>query len=212
MINDILMKFMRLTWGVNSMAELNKEENVAQEDQLEETLENQESAEVEEEHVDDQPEDDKDESIEVKYQQLEAEKTELFEKYLRLQAEYDNYRKRTQREKAADLTYKSQKLATELLPVIDNFERALQTASDDEAVKSFFEGMEMIYRNLLTVLEAEGIEVIPAVGEVFDPTMHQAVMQVQDDQYDSNIVVEELQKGYRLKDRVLRPAMVKVNQ
>lgn len=194
------------------MAELNKEENVAQEDQLEETLENQESAEVEEEHVDDQPEDDKDESIEVKYQQLEAEKTELFEKYLRLQAEYDNYRKRTQREKAADLTYKSQKLATELLPVIDNFERALQTASDDKAVKSFFEGMEMIYRNLLTVLEAEGIEVIPAVGEVFDPTMHQAVMQVQDDQYDSNIVVEELQKGYRLKDRVLRPAMVKVNQ
>lgn len=198
--------------GVNSMAELNKEENVAQEDQLEETLENQESAEVEEELVDDQPEEDKDESLEAKYQQLEAEKTELFEKYLRLQAEYDNYRKRTQREKAADLTYKSQKLATELLPVIDNFERALQTSSDDEAVKSFFEGMEMIYRNLLTVLEAEGIEVIPAVGEVFDPTMHQAVMQVQDDQYDSNIVVEELQKGYRLKDRVLRPAMVKVNQ
>lgn|SRR5690554_4951398 len=198
--------------GVNSMAELNKEENVAQEDQLEETLENQESAEVEEELVDDQPEEDKDESLEAKYQQLEAEKTELFEKYLRLQAEYDNYRKRTQREKAADLTYKSQKLATELLPVIDNFERALQTSSDDEAVKSFFEGMEMIYRNLLTVLEAEGIEVIPAVGEAFDPTMHQAVMQVQDDQYDSNIVVEELQKGYRLKDRVLRPAMVKVNQ
>ncbi len=188
------------------VTEKNKEQQVDLEDNLDQL---NEAEEVEQELVDDLPEE---ENLDQKYQQLETEKNELYDKHLRLQAEYDNFRKRTQREKAADLTYKSQQLATELLPVIDNFERALQATTKDESTKSFIEGMEMIYRNLLSVLELEGIEVIPAVGQEFDPTIHQAVVQVEDDQYESNVVVEELQKGYRLKDRVLRPAMVKVNQ
>lgn len=196
--------------GVRDMKEKEKkeqeEEIIIENDPLEQA---EEIEEVEQELVEEATEED---STDERYQQLIMEKDELFDKFVRLQAEYDNYRKRTQREKAADLQYKSQTLVTELLPVIDNFERALQTVSDDESVKSFIEGMEMIYRQLQTVLEAEGVEVILTVGEVFDPNIHQAVMQVENDQYESNVVVEEMQKGYRLKDRVIRPAMVKVNQ
>ncbi|MBU5595180.1 nucleotide exchange factor GrpE [Amphibacillus sp. MSJ-3] len=186
-----------------------QEEVIVENESTEDEEQINETEEVDQELVEETVEED---STEKEYQQLVTEKEELFNKFIRLQAEYDNYRKRTQREKSADLKYKSQALITELLPVIDNFERALQTASDDESVKSFIEGMDMIYRQLQTVLEAEGVEVIPTVGEEFDPNIHQAVMQVEDDQYETNVVVEEMQKGYRLKDRVIRPAMVKVNQ
>ncbi|MBM7541684.1 nucleotide exchange factor GrpE [Amphibacillus cookii] len=180
----------------------------------EQTLENEEIEEVEEveqELVDDTEEKTTDTSTE-ELEQIRQEKDELYNKLIRLQAEYDNFRKRTQREKAADLKYKSQSLVTELLPIVDNFERALDNKPEDQSVQAYFEGMEMIYRQLSTALEKEGVEIIETVGETFDPNIHQAVMQVEDDQYDSNIVVEELQKGYRLKDRVIRPAMVKVNQ
>ncbi len=186
------------------------EENIKKE----ETFENEEIEEVEEveqELMDDTEEKATDASFE-EIEQIKQEKDELYNKLIRLQAEYDNFRKRTQREKAADLKYKSQSLVTELLPIVDNFERALDNKPEDHAVQPFFEGMEMIYRQLSTALEKEGVEIIETVGETFDPNIHQAVMQVEDDQYDSNTVVEELQKGYRLKDRVIRPAMVKVNQ
>jgi|SRR5690625_1327092 len=153
-----------------------------------------------------------DETTDDKLKELEKEKEDLFNRHLRLQAEYDNFRKRTQKEKAADLTYKSQALVTELLPVLDDFERALLTASEDEAELNFVDGMKIIYRQLTAVLEKEGVEIIPTVGEEFDPNIHQAVATVSDDQYETNVVVEELQKGYLLKDRVIRPAMVKVNQ
>lgn len=152
------------------------------------------------------------ESVSEQLTELQNEKDELYQKLLRIQAEYDNYRKRTQREKAADLKYKSQALVTELLPVVDNFERALQAQPKDESSKQFIEGIEMVYRQLEMALINEGVEVIPTVGEEFDPNIHQAVMQVEDEQFDSNVVTEELQKGYKLKDRVIRPAMVKVNQ
>lgn len=165
--------------------------------------------EVEQELVEDEVEQREDDSELAK---LQKENEELYHKFLRIQAEYDNFRKRTQREKAADLKYKSQALVTELLPVVDNFERALQAKPTDDSSKNFVEGIEMVYRQLTTALEKEGVEVIETVGEVFDPNIHQAVMQVEDDNFESNTVVEELQKGYQLKDRVIRPAMVKVNQ
>ncbi|GEM03720.1 protein GrpE [Halolactibacillus miurensis] len=146
------------------------------------------------------------------FQSLEKDYEALKEKMLRLSAEYDNFRKRTQREKAADLKYKAQDLATDLVPVVDNFDRALQTKPDEKSVDSFYDGMQMIYRQLMQALNQAGVEEIDTEGETFDPNFHQAVMQVEDDQYDSQAIVETLQKGYRLKDRVLRPAMVKVNQ
>lgn len=143
---------------------------------------------------------------------LQKEKDELNNKLLRLQADYDNFRRRTQKEREADRKYRSQSIVEEIVPVLDNFNRALQVEFQDESAKKFAEGMNMVYQQLKSALEKEGVEEIESVGQEFDPHLHQAIMQVEDDNFDSNIVVEELQKGYRLKDRVIRPSMVKVNQ
>lgn len=142
---------------------------------------------------------------------LTEENKKLTDRMLRLQAEYENYKRRTEKEKIAERKYKAQDLAVELLPIIDNFERALQTEVSEEN-KSFLEGMQMIYQQLQTALESQGIEKIDAVNKEFDPNMHHAVMQVEEEDMESNIVVEELQTGYMLKDKVIRPAMVKVNK
>ena len=113
-------------------------------------------------------------------------------------------------EKAAKL--QQQFVISSILPVIDNFERALQVPQDQVAddVKSFIDGYEMIYKQLLGVLEKEGVTKIDAVGKPFDPNYHQAVMRVPSDEYDDDVVVEVLQEGYLLGDKTLRPAMVKV--
>ena len=142
---------------------------------------------------------------------LAAENEDLRNRLLRAQAEFDNFRKRTLKEKESDRKYKAQDIANDLLPVVDSFDRALQTEVD-EAAKSFAEGMEMVYRQLQDALEKHGIEKIETVGKEFDPNLHHAVMQISDSEQPANTVVEELQKGYALKDRVIRPAMVKVNQ
>ncbi|MBY6035428.1 nucleotide exchange factor GrpE [Fictibacillus nanhaiensis] len=144
-------------------------------------------------------------------QELEAKLEEANQKNLRLQADYDNFRRRTREEQAASLKYKSQSLLEQLLPALDNFERALKTEATHEQAKPLIQGMEMVYRQLVEALKQEGLSEVPTVGETFDPNMHQAVMQVEDSEYESNTVIEELQKGYMLKDRVIRPAMVKVN-
>lgn len=155
-------------------------------------------------------------TIEEEYKQKIAElETKLVEeenRFLRLRADYDNMRRRTQLDREAAEKYKAQRLLTELLPVIDNLERALQieVASDDAV--SLNKGIEMVYRSLIEATKQEGLEVIPAEGEVFDPTVHQAVMQESDSEKESGVVLRELQKGYKLKDRVLRPSMVSVNE
>jgi molecular chaperone GrpE len=133
-------------------------------------------------------------------------------RYLRLQADFDNFRRRTRLEIAANEKYRAQKLITDILPAIDNFERALKMEADNEQTKSLLQGMEMVYRSLVETLKNEGVEPIEAAGKEFDPHLHQAVMQVEDANIGSNVVVEEFQKGYMLKDRVIRPSMVKVNQ
>lgn len=142
---------------------------------------------------------------------LEGKFQEMENRYLRLQADFDNSRRRARLDLESSEKYRAQKLITDLLPAIDNFERALQMESDNEQVKSVLQGMEMVHRGLLEALKNEGAEQIDAVGKEFDPNFHQAVMQVQEEGYESNMVVEVFQKGYILKDRVIRPAMVKVN-
>lgn len=142
---------------------------------------------------------------------LEEEQKQLKNRLLRIQADYDNYRRRTKEEAAAFEKYRSQKLAEQILPVVDNFERALDSKPESEEAKKLLEGMDMIYRQLKKALENENVSEIEALGKPFDPEYHQAVMQVEDEKTDSNVVVEVLQKGYKLDDRVLRPAMVKVN-
>lgn len=152
------------------------------------------------------------ERFKAKIAQLEKELEEKENRLLRVQADFDNYRKRTKSEIELMKKYRSQSLATELLTALDNFERALQTEVTSEDGKALLQGVEMVYRHILEVFKNEGIEQIEAVGKEFNPEEHHAVMQGNDDQYDSNIVIEEFQKGYKLKDRVIRPSMVKVNQ
>ncbi|PLR93808.1 nucleotide exchange factor GrpE [Bacillus sp. T33-2] len=147
-----------------------------------------------------------------KIAELEQKLEEADNRYLRLQADFDNFRRRSRLDLEASAKYRAQSLVTDLLPAIDNFERALKMEADSEQAKSLLQGMEMVYRSLLDALKKEGIEPIDAVGKEFDPHMHQAVMQVEDENHESNIVIEEFQKGYMLKDRVIRPSMVKVSQ
>lgn len=143
--------------------------------------------------------------------ELEVKLSEMENRYYRLQADFDNSRRRARLDLEASEKYRAQKLITDLLPAIDNFERALQVEADSDQVKSVLQGLEMVYRGLLDALKNEGAEQIEAVGKEFDPHIHQAVMQVQEEGFQSNIIVEEFQKGYILKDRVIRPSMVKVN-
>lgn len=164
-------------------------------------------------------EENSDQALQVELEEVKKQNVELTAKLeeaenrmLRMQADFENSRRRTRLDLEATEKYKAQSLITELLPAIDNFERALQVEADNDQVKSLLQGMEMVYRSLLDALKKEGAEQIEAVGKEFDPHLHQAIMQVEDSNFGSNVVVEEFQKGYMLKDRIIRPAMVKVNQ
>ena len=140
-------------------------------------------------------------------QELEEEKN----KSIRLRADFENYKRRVQLDKEADYKYRAQSLLTDILPVLDNFERALAVEPTDETA-NLFKGVEMVYRTLLDAVAKEGLEAIEAEGVPFDPNFHQAVMQENDASQESGIVLQELQKGYKLKERILRPSMVKVNE
>lgn len=133
-------------------------------------------------------------------------------KRLRLLADYDNFKRRASLDKEALQKYRAQNVVTNLLPVLDNFARALTVEAKTEEVQSIMTGMEMIYRNLVSALEAEGLVEIEALDQEFDPNFHQAIMTGSDEEKPSGTVLEEMQKGYLLKDRVLRPSMVKVNE
>jgi len=126
----------------------------------------------------------------------------------RVQADFDNYRRRTHQEREELLKYSSARLATNLLPILDNFERAISSSGNDAG--KLKEGIELIFRQLRDVLEKEGVKPMDAVGKEFDPNLHEAVMQEQSEEHADNVIIEELQKGYMLADRVIRPAMVKV--
>ncbi len=173
---------------------------------------------TEEAEGEEQPENSDDEhdenehSLESEIKKLEHELEELKARYLRVQADFDNFRKRTKAEKEAAAKYRSQSLAEQLLPVLDNFERALAVETTNEESKSILTGVDMVYRQFTEALKAEGIEEIEALGQPFDPHKHQAVMQEKSDGHEPGIVIEVLQKGYRIKDRVIRPSMVKVSE
>lgn len=139
-----------------------------------------------------------------------AQKTALAEEYFqrlaRLQADFDNYRKRTMREKEDLLKFAAEKLIGQILPVLDNFERALAAPAGDEG--AFRSGVEMIYRQLLDILTREGLEPLQCVGQPFDPSRHEAVLRQPAGEQPENTVLAELQKGYTLHGKVIRPAMV----
>jgi len=144
--------------------------------------------------------------------ELEKKLEEAENRYIRLQADFDNYRRRVRLDAEAAEKYRAQSVISDLLPALDNFERALAMELEGEQANSFKQGMELVHRGLMEALNKEGLQVIEAKGKPFDPNFHQAVMQVEDNSMEPNSVVEEFQKGYVLKDRVIRPSMVKVNQ
>ncbi len=154
---------------------------------------------------------DPDKTEEVDYQalfmDLKEREDELQGKYTRLAADYDNFRKRTQRQHQDIVTRANENIICALLPVLDNFGLALATIDDP----SIHRGMEMIYSQLLGVLEKEGLAAIPAEGCSFDPAVHEAVARVERQECEENIIIEEIRKGYSLGGKVLRPAMVQVN-
>ena len=135
---------------------------------------------------------------------------ELEDKVKRQLAEFENFRNRTEKEKSQMYDMGAKSVLEKILPVIDNFERGLATVPETEAGSGFAEGMNMIYKQLLTELEKIGVSPIEAVGKEFDPNLHNAVMQVESEEFESGIVAQEMQKGYMYRDTVLRHSMVGV--
>jgi molecular chaperone GrpE len=143
------------------------------------------------------------------YQKALADNKELYDRLLRKQAEMDNFRKRTQREKDDLRQFAAEELIRSLLPTLDGFERALQHR-DEKVPATFYQGLELIYRDLGEVLARAGLSPIDTAGEIFDPNLHQAVETVEDRGRREHEIVAEMQRGYRLKNKLLRPALVKV--
>ena len=182
-----------------------KNENL-QEEVVEESVENaEETAEAVEEKT-------AEELLQEKIEKLEEEVKASEDKYLRLYAEFENFKRRKNQEIEMNNIYKSQKVITEILPSLDNLERALQVDSDNEEVKALRKGVEMVYEGILNALKSEGVEVVETENVQFDPNIHHAVMQGEESDKESGVILDTFQKGYKLKDRVIRPAMVKVNQ
>lgn len=137
---------------------------------------------------------------------------ELEDKVKRQLAEFENFRNRTEKEKSQMFEAGAKSVIEKILPVVDNFERGLATIPEDEKGKPFSEGMEMIYKQLMTEFEKMEVKPIEAVGKEFNPDFHNAVMQVESDEYESGVIAQELQKGYTYRDQVVRHSMVSVVQ
>ena len=135
---------------------------------------------------------------------------DLTDKLTRNMAEFDNYRKRTEKEKSAMYEIGAKDVVEKILPVVDNFERGLQSVPEDKKDDPFVDGMDKIYKQMMSTLEGIGVKPIEAVGQEFDPNFHNAVMHVEDEELGENVVAEEFQKGYMYRDSVVRHSMVKV--
>ena len=135
---------------------------------------------------------------------------ELTDKLTRQMAEFDNFRKRTEKEKSQMYEIGANDIIEKILPVVDNFERGLDSIPEEEKGSPFAEGMEKIYKQLMTTLDSLGVKPIKAVGQEFNPDFHNAVMHVEDEEFGENVVAEEFQKGYMYRESVVRHSMVKV--
>lgn len=190
-----------------------KEEEIEEADTAQEEAEKEAceaSEEAEQEEKEDKKLQKKKAKAEKKQDALKEKVEELEDKVKRQMAEFDNFRKRSEKEKNAMFETGAKSVIEKILPVVDNFERGLATIPEEEKGSPFAEGMEMIYRQLIGELEKMEVKPIPAVGEEFDPALHNAVMQVESDEYESGVIAQELQKGYTYRDSVVRHSMVAV--
>ena len=150
------------------------------------------------------------EAKDAKKDPKDAQIEELQDRLKRQMAEFDNFRKRTEKEKAAMYEIGAKDIIEKILPVLDNFERGLAAVPEDEKGSSFAEGIEKIYKQFVKTLEDAGVESIEAVGKQFDPNLHDAVMHLEDEKYGENEIAMELQKGYKYRGSVVRHSMVQV--
>lgn len=211
---------------MKSVGEQNNNDFTENKDFAEETVQAEESVQTEEvtqEASQDQPEEKPEEDgkkdkkaekkkakADKKQDALKEKIDELEDRVKRQMAEFENFRKRTEKEKTAMFETGAKSVIEKILPVVDNFERGLASVPEEEKDSGFAQGMEMIYKQLMQELEKMEVKPIPAVGEEFNPDFHNAVMQVESEEYESGVIAQELQKGYTYRDSVVRHSMVAV--
>ena len=192
-----------------------EKETVAEETPVQEETAEKNTEEPVEENVEDMPEDKKTEEKKEKKKSKKKDKKdekieELNDRLLRNMAEFENFRNRSEKEKAAKFDMGAKSVVEKILPIVDNFERGLAAVPEEEKDNAFVKGMEAVYKQFTTVLEEIGVVPIEAVGKEFDPNLHNAVMHEEDETKEANIISEEFQKGYMYKDSVVRHSMGKV--
>ena len=189
-------------------------EDQAEEECAKEASEGEEASENEEEEPDEEDEDKKSGKKlfgkKNKKDKKDEKIEELTDRLTRQMAEFDNFRKRTEKEKSQMYEIGAKDIIEKILPIVDNFERGLDAVKEEDKEDPFIQGMEMVYKQLMTVLGELGVKPIEAVGKEFDPNLHNAVMHVEDENFGENIIAEEFQKGYMYRDSVVRHSMVKV--
>ena len=193
-------------------------QDASEEETAEDAADTEDSAEQAEESESDTDEDKEDSKAEKKKffgkknkkDKKDEKIDELTDRLTRQMAEFDNFRKRTEKEKSQMYEIGAKDIIEKILPIVDNFERGLASMPEEEKATPFAEGMEKIYKQLMTTLESIDVKPIEAVGKEFNPDFHNAVMHVEDEELDENIIVEEFQKGYTYCDSVVRHSMVKV--
>ena len=195
-------------------------EEAAPEETAEEAADTEEAAEQTADDSEPESGEDKDEESKAEKKKLFGKKNkkdkkdekieELTDRLTRQMAEFDNFRKRTEKEKSQMYEIGARDIIEKILPIVDNFERGLSSMPEEEKATPFAEGMEKVYKQLMTTLESIDVKPIEAVGKEFDPDFHNAVMHVEDEELGENIVAEEFQKGYTYRDSVVRHSMVKV--
>ena len=203
--------------AANTEAETDNAVNAEEENAEAAAEEAEQSEDTDSEEVQDGPGDKADKKFfkkkaktDKKQDVLKEKVDELEDKVKRQMAEFDNFRKRTEKEKTMMFETGAKSVIEKILPVVDNFERGLATIPEEDKGSGFANGMEMIYRQLMTELEKMDVKPIPAVGEEFNPEFHNAVMQVESEEYESGVVAQELLKGYTYRDTVVRHSMVAV--
>ena len=197
-----------------TQTESQAEDEEQQTDAAQESTEQEQTADAAKEDADnkDDKSDKKKSFFGKKDNKLQDKVDELEDRVKRQMAEFENFRKRTDKEKTAMFETGAKSVIEKILPVVDNFERGLAGLSEEDKKQPFAEGMAMVYKQLMTELDKLEVKPIEAVGQEFDPNLHNAVMQVESDEYESGIIAQELQKGYTYRDTVVRHSMVAVVQ
>ncbi len=154
----------------------------------------------------------KTEELQKQIEDLQKEKDEIFAKLQRVAADYDNFQKRSAKQITDSVAYEKEKIIKALLPALDNFEHALANSEGIADAEAILKGVRIVYDHILDALRAQGVEQIEAAGERFDPAMHEAIVQQSDESREDSVVLEELQKGYKLNGRVIRASRVVVNK